>query len=284
MVVAVKRLKKAGQGMEEFLAEMETLGNIHHVNLVRLIGFCADRKNNRMLVYEYMACGSLDKWIFFRDKGSSCLTWNMKKKILFDIAKELAYLHHECRHKIAHLDVKPQDILLDEKFNAKLSDFGTSKLINRNQSEVLTHVRGTLGYLAPEWQHEKITVKADTYSFGVVILEVVTGRKVLDYSQQPESHIHLLSLLQTKAAENRLIDIVDHYSKELTLQSERDQVVAVMQLGMWCLNITYTKRPAMSLVVKFLEGIVASSPNCNLLPVAIKSPRLNCLSSDVKPL
>ncbi|XP_024028156.1 G-type lectin S-receptor-like serine/threonine-protein kinase At5g24080 [Morus notabilis] len=128
---------------EKFLAEMATLGNTHHINLVKLIGFCVDR-NHRMLVFEYMSKGSLHKWIFSGDQDAT-LHWNMRKKIATDIAKGLMYLHEECRHKIAHLDVKPHNILLDANFNAKISDFGMSKLINREESQVVTEARGTLG-------------------------------------------------------------------------------------------------------------------------------------------
>ncbi|KAK2993363.1 hypothetical protein RJ640_007630 [Escallonia rubra] len=146
--VAVKRLDRLGQGRKEFLAEVQTMGNIHHINLVKLLGFCAERLH-RLLVYEYMSCGSLDKWIFHRT-SEDALEWTIRKKIILNIAKGLAYLHEECKSRIIHLDIKPQNILLDENFNAKLSDFGLAKLMDRDQSQVMTQMRGTLGYLAPE--------------------------------------------------------------------------------------------------------------------------------------
>ncbi|PNT69837.1 hypothetical protein BRADI_2g01228v3, partial [Brachypodium distachyon] len=134
--IAVKRLDLAGQGKREFSAEVQTIGSIHHINLVRLIGFCAE-KSHRLLVYEYMPKGSLDRWIYCRDDDNAPpLDWNMRYKIITHIAKVLSYLHEDCTKRIAHLDVKPQNILLDDNFNAKLSDFGLCKLIDRDMSQV----------------------------------------------------------------------------------------------------------------------------------------------------
>ncbi|KAL5989766.1 hypothetical protein ACLOJK_010660 [Asimina triloba] len=138
--VAVKRLDNRGQGMKEFLAEVETIGNVNHFNLVHVIGFCAD-KSCQLLVYEYMSNGSLDKWIFNREKNMA-IDWQTRMKIILDVARGLAYLHEECRQRIAHLDIKPHNILLD----AKVSDFGLSKLMARDQSQVQTTMRGTPGY------------------------------------------------------------------------------------------------------------------------------------------
>ncbi|XP_057951096.1 G-type lectin S-receptor-like serine/threonine-protein kinase SD2-5 [Malania oleifera] len=173
--IAVKQLDKMGQRMREFLVEVETIGSIHLFNPVRLIEFCAE-KSCRLLVYPYMCYGSLDNWIFCNDQYTNnwkpCLDWKMRKKIILDIAKGLAYLHEKCRQKIIHLDIKPQNILLDENFNAKISDFGLSRLMDRYESQVQTNMRGTPGYLAPEWCQLRITVKVDIYSFGIVLLEV----------------------------------------------------------------------------------------------------------------
>ncbi|PON95844.1 GPCR kinase [Trema orientale] len=118
------------------------------------------------------------------------------------------------KHKIAHLDVKPHNILLDDNFCAKLSDFGMSKLINRDESQVVTGVRGTVGYLAPEWEHSRISVKVNVYSFRILLLEIITGRKILDFLQ-PHSDIHLLTLLEKKAFENRLKDMVECQSEDM---------------------------------------------------------------------
>ncbi|CAL5343088.1 unnamed protein product [Camellia sinensis] len=254
--VAVKLLNGFGQVKKSFLAEVETIGSIHHVNLVRLIGFCAE-KSYRLLVYEYMPNGSLDTWIFHRHQEFT-LGWQSRKKIIMDIAKGLTYLHEDCRQKILHLDIKPQNILLDEYFNAKIADFGLSKLIDKDQSQVVTMMRGTPGYLAPEWLSSIITEKVDVYSFGVVILEMLCGRKNLDRSQ-PEEDMHLLGLFKRKAEEERLLDIVDKYNDDM--QTHGAEVVEMMRVAVWCLQSDFSRRPSMSVVVKVLEGSVDVQSN-----------------------
>uniref|UniRef100_A0A0D3FU00 non-specific serine/threonine protein kinase n=1 Tax=Oryza barthii TaxID=65489 RepID=A0A0D3FU00_9ORYZ len=254
--VAVKRLEGARQGKKEFLAEVETIGSIEHINLVRLIGFCAE-KSNRLLVYEYMPRGSLDRWIYYRHNNAP-LDWCTRCKIIMDIAKGLCYLHEECRRKIAHLDIKPQNILLDENFNAKLADFGLSKLIDRDQSKVVTVMRGTPGYLAPEWLTSQITEKVDIYSFGVVLMEIVSGRKNIDISQ-PEESVQLINLLREKAQNDQLLDMIDKHSNDMV--SHQEEVIQMMKLAMWCLQNDSSRRPSMLMVVKVLEGAM-SVENC----------------------
>lgn len=249
--IAVKCLRDIGHGKEEFMAEVITIGSIHHINLVRLIGYCSD-KFHRLLVYEHMTNGSLDKWIF-RKNPRGTLSWATRYKIILDIAKGLAYLHEECRQKIAHLDIKPGNILLDDKFNAKISDFGLAKLIDRDESHVMTKIRGTRGYLAPEWLSSTITEKADIYSFGVVVLEIVSGRKNLD-NNQPEASNNLINLLQEKIKVGQVLDILDNQNEEIQLHGE--EIIEVIKLAVWCLQRDCSKRPAMSQVVKVLEGAI----------------------------
>lgn len=258
--IAVKRLDKMSQGKREFLAEVETIGSLHHFNLVKLIGFCAE-KSSRLLVYEYMLNGSLDNWIFSRDQAHS-LDWQTRKKIILDIAKGLAYLHEDCRQTIIHLDIKPHNILLDECFNAKISDFGLSTLIDRNESQVLTTLRGTPGYLAPEWRELKVTVKVDVYSFGIVLLEILSKRRNVDRLRS-ESSFHLLQLLQMKAQEDRLIEIVEDLDEDMAKNSE--EVVKMIRIGAWCLQNDYTRRPPMSMVVKVLEGVMEVDSDINYM-------------------
>ncbi|RCV24352.1 hypothetical protein SETIT_5G078200v2, partial [Setaria italica] len=237
--IAVKRLDGAGQGKREFLAEVQTIGNIHHINLVRLIGFCAE-KSHRLL------------WIYYRhDSSTAPLDWQTRRKIITHIAKGLSYLHEECMKRIAHLDVKPQNILLDENFNAKLSDFGLCKLIDRDKSQVITRMRGTPGYLAPEWLTSQITEKADIYSFGVVVMEMISGRKNLDTSQSEES-IHLITLLEEKVKSDELADLIEKDNTDM--RAHREEILEMMKLAMWCLQIDSKRRPQMSEVIKVLEG------------------------------
>ncbi|KAL3754759.1 hypothetical protein ACJRO7_001940 [Eucalyptus globulus] len=220
-----------GQMKKSFLVEAETIDTIHHVNLVRLLGFCAE-KSHRLLVYEYM-CNVV------------------RRKIILNIAKGLAYLHGECHKKIIHLDIKPQNILLDEHFNAKLANFGLSKLINKDQSHVMTTMRGTLGYLAPEWLSYVITEKVDMYSFGIVMLEVLCGRKNVDRSL-PSDEVHMLTLFKCKAEQEQLLEMVDKSNGDMQLHGQ--EAVKMMKIAAWCLQDDSSMTPPMSQVVKCLEG------------------------------
>jgi Protein kinase domain/D-mannose binding lectin/S-locus glycoprotein domain len=256
--IAVKRLDNVGHGKKDFLAEVETIGNINHINLVRLIGFCAE-KSNRLLVYEYMCNGSLDRWIYCRD-GRVPLDWPIRFKIITDIAKGLCYLHEECRQRIVHFDIKPENILLDEKFNAKVSDFGLSKLIDRDISRVMTRMRGTPGYLAPEWLTATVTEKVDVYSFGVVVMEILSGRRNLENSPGEECS-HLIALLEEKIKINQALDLIDKNLSDFKFYEE--EIMNVMKLAMWCLQWDSSRRPSMLVVVKVLEGAMEVETSLN---------------------
>ncbi|KAK4418607.1 G-type lectin S-receptor-like serine/threonine-protein kinase SD2-2 [Sesamum alatum] len=172
--VAVKRLERPGGGEKEFRAEVCTIGNIQHVNLVRLRGFCSEN-SHRLLVYDYMPNGPLSMYL---RHGSQNLSWDVRFRVAVGTARGIAYLHEECRSCIIHCDIKPENILLDEDFSAKVSDFGLAKLIGRDFSRVLATMRGTWGYVAPEWiSGVAITTKADVYSYGMTLLELIGGRR-----------------------------------------------------------------------------------------------------------
>lgn len=280
--IAVKRLDGVGHIKKSFLAEVESIGSIHHINLVRLIGFCAD-KSHRLLVYEYMCNGSLEKWIYCKSHETS-LNWNSRRKIILDVAKGLAYLHEDCRQKIIHLDIKPQNILLDEQFNAKLADFGLSKLIDRNQSEVVTTMRGTPGYLAPEWLSSIITEKVDVYSFGVVVLEMLSGRKIFVQSMAEEER-YLVSLFSKKAEEGQWLDLVDKCCVDVECNAA--EVEKMMQISAWCLQSDHEKRPSMSMVIKVMEGGKDVPVNIHynlLIPQYLASKTHETSSKDATPL
>ncbi|XVF57937.1 hypothetical protein PTKIN_Ptkin07bG0022600 [Pterospermum kingtungense] len=247
--IAVKRLDDNVHINKSFLAEVETLGSVHHINLVTLIGFCVE-KSHRLLVYEYLQNGSLDRWIFSTNPECT-LSWELRQKIIHDVAKGLAYLHDGCDQKILHLDVKPQNILLDENFSARLADFGLSKLIDKDQNQILTAMRGAPGYMAPEWSSATITEKVDVYSFGIVVLETLCGRRNIDRSQ-PEEEKHLLRLFTKKAGEGKLLELVDKSNEDM--QSNGEEVVKMMRMAAWCLQPDYNRRPSMWAVVKVLEG------------------------------
>ncbi|KAM0047179.1 putative protein kinase RLK-Pelle-SD-2b family [Helianthus debilis subsp. tardiflorus] len=275
--IAVKCLEGLSHIKRSFLAEVQSIGSIHHVNLVRLRGFCT-WKSKWFLVYDFMSNGSLDKWIYHGVR-EQILEWKCRKKVILDIAKGLAYLHEDCRQKIIHLDIKPQNILLDDDFTAKVSDFGLSKLIDRNQSQVMTTMRGTPGYLAPEWLSSVITEKVDVYSFGIVLLEILCGRKNFDRSQPEEESWHLLHVFQKCWEQETFLDMVDKNSEDM--QNNATEVVEMMKMASWCLQTNYTRRPSMSSVVKVIEGAMDIESN---LDYNFTDPRVQNNNSHKKDL
>ncbi|MBA0563139.1 hypothetical protein Golob_008139 [Gossypium lobatum] len=181
-VIAVKQLERINQGEKQFCTEVSTIGTIQHVNLVRLRGFCSDGAR-KLLVYDYMPKGSLDAHLV-HESNSDALDWKTRYQIALGTARGLVYLHEKCRDCIIHCDIKPENILLDAEFCPKVADFGLAKLVGRDFSRVLTTMRGTRGYLAPEWiSGVAITPKADVYSYGMMLFEIVSGRR---NSQQSE--------------------------------------------------------------------------------------------------
>ncbi|GKV46671.1 hypothetical protein SLEP1_g53647 [Rubroshorea leprosula] len=178
---------------EEFINEVGSMCRIHHVNVTRLIGFCADG-NKRALVYEYMPNGSLEKFIFATRNQSRSLSWENLQDIAIGIAKGIEYLHQSCDQQILHFDIKPHNILLDQNFNTKISDFGLRKLCSKEQSAVFTTAaRGTMGYIAPEVLSRnfgKVSYKSDVYSFGMLLLEMVGERKNIDITVGSTSQVY----------------------------------------------------------------------------------------------
>ncbi|KAG5083000.1 hypothetical protein JHK84_053038 [Glycine max] len=190
-VVAVKRLDTTGvQGEKEFLVEVLMLSLLRHSNLVNMIGYCAEG-DQRLLVYEYMALGSLESHLHDVSPDEEPLDWNTRMMIAFGAAKGLNYLHHEAKPSVIYRDLKSSNILLDEGFRPKLSDFGLAKFgPTGEQSYVATRVMGTQGYCAPEYATSgKLTMRSDIYSFGVVLLELITGRRAYDDNGGPEKHL-----------------------------------------------------------------------------------------------
>ncbi|CDP01278.1 unnamed protein product [Coffea canephora] len=183
-VAAIKCLNEANQGEAEFLAELSTIGKLNHMNLIKIWGYCVEGKH-RLLVYEYMEHGSLAK-----NLHSNRLDWKKRYDIALGTAKGLAYLHEECLEWVLHCDVKPQNILLDSNYQPKVADFGLSKLLNRGGTDKSTfsRIRGTRGYMAPEWVFNlPITSKVDVYSYGIVVLELLTGRSPVEGHSMEES-------------------------------------------------------------------------------------------------
>ncbi|XP_059078212.1 G-type lectin S-receptor-like serine/threonine-protein kinase At2g19130 [Cryptomeria japonica] len=254
-LVAAKKLEGSGQEEKQFRAEINSLGSIQHVNLVKLRGFCAQR-SERLLVYEYMPNGSLNSLLFSGNSESKrkVLDWKTRFEIALGTARGLLYLHEECRECIIHNDVKPENILLDSEFSPKLADFGMAKFVGRDFSRVLTTIRGTRGYLAPEWfSGLPITCKVDVYSFGMTLLEIISGRRNLDMSL-PDSNKHFFpSWAAAQIYEGNIVNIVE---EGIAVGEEVDieEVRRVIDVGLVCIEEDENVRPSMRQVVRMLEG------------------------------
>ncbi|XP_028803725.1 G-type lectin S-receptor-like serine/threonine-protein kinase LECRK3 [Neltuma alba] len=255
-LIAVKRLHRfIEEGEREFQAEMRAIGKTHHKNLVRLLGYCAEG-SKRLLVYEYMSNGSLEKLIF----GDSTVRpdWDERRRIALDIARGLLYLHEQCKAPIIHCDIKPQNILMDEFFRAKISDFGLAKLLMPDQTRTFTQVRGTRGYLAPEWnKNTPITVKADVYSYGIMLLEIVFCRKSLVVNMLNPEQIVLSNWVYKCFARRELNKLVAGEEVDNSLLEN------MVKVGLWCIQDEPFLRPSMKSVVLMLEGVTeVAVPPC----------------------
>jgi serine/threonine protein kinase len=231
--VAVKILNTSNGNGEEFINEVGTMGTIHHVNVVRLVGFCADGFR-RALVYEFLPNDSLEKFISSRDTKNSVLNWDKLQDISLGVAKGIEYLHQGCDQRIVHFDIKPHNVLLDQNFNPKISDFGLAKLCSKDQSAVsMTTARGTMGYIAPEVfsrNFGNVSSKADVYSFGILLLEIVGGRKNVDIMVENTSQVYfpewIYNLLEQKE------DI------RIFIEDDGDAKIAkkLAIVGLWCIQ------------------------------------------------
>ncbi|KAL6645560.1 hypothetical protein ACP70R_017168 [Stipagrostis hirtigluma subsp. patula] len=256
--VAVKKLDGCRQGEKQFRAEVVTLGMIQHVNLVRLRGFCSEG-NKRALVYDYMTNGSLDAHLFNKKSSSSkVLNWSQRFAIATGVARGLAYLHEKCRECIIHCDIKPENILLDEELGAKLADLGMAKLVGHDFSRVLTTMRGTLGYLAPEWlAGAPVTAKADVYSFGLLLFELISGRRNNASSEEPSCSAIYFPV--HAAVRLHAGDVVGLLDERLARDANANELERVCKVACWCIQDDEGDRPTMGLVVQQLE-VVADVP------------------------
>ncbi|XP_042016423.1 G-type lectin S-receptor-like serine/threonine-protein kinase LECRK3 [Salvia splendens] len=246
-MVAVKRLEKEfAQGEIEFQTELKTIGKMYHKNLVRLLGYCLDG-DHKLLVFEYMSNGSLADILFNKEKQPS---WEERMEITRDISRGILYLHEECVTQIIHCDIKPQNILMDGNWCAKISDFWLAKHLKQDQTNTYTGIRGTKGYVAPEWyQKQAITVKADVYSFGVMLLEIICCRKCVDWSRNEDEAI-LEEWVYDCYATGKIGSLVEDEMVE-----ER-KVERMVKIGIWCVQYDPSLRPTMKKVLLMLEGTV----------------------------
>ncbi|XP_028796239.1 proline-rich receptor-like protein kinase PERK12 [Neltuma alba] len=251
--VAVKQLKAgSGQGEREFRAEVEIISRVHHRHLVSLVGYCiADHR--RVLIYEFLPNKTLEYHLHAR--GVKVLDWEKRMKIAIGSAKGLAYLHEDCNPKIIHRDIKSANILLDNAFEAQVADFGLARLHDDDNTHVSTRVMGTFGYMAPEYATSgKLTDRSDVFSFGVVLLELITGRKPVDQTRPvgEESLVEWARPLLHRAIETR--DFSELEDERLNKQFVESEMCRMIEAAAACVRHSAPKRPRMVQVVRALDS------------------------------
>jgi len=250
--IAVKRLDHACQGEKQFRAEVSSIGIIQHINLVKLVGFCCEGAR-RLLVYEHMPNGSLDIHLFH--SHAALLEWSTRYQIAWGVARGLAYLHESCQACVIHCDIKPENILLGDSFVPKIADFGMAKFLGRDFSRVLTSMRGTIGYLAPEWiSGVAITPKVDVYAYGMVLLEIMSGRRnsCVPCSCGNNHDVYYPVHVAQKILEGDVRSLLDH---RLHDNVNLKEVEIVCKVACWCIQDNEFDRPTMVEVVQIFEGL-----------------------------
>ncbi|XP_075486001.1 LRR receptor-like serine/threonine-protein kinase FEI 1 isoform X2 [Primulina tabacum] len=246
-VFALKRIVKINEGFDRFFErELEILGSIKHRYLVNLRGYC-NSPTSKLLIYDFLSGGSLDEALHERAEQ---LDWVARLNIIVGASKGLAYLHHDCSPRIIHRDIKSSNILLDGNFGARVSDFGLAKLLKDDESHITTIVAGTFGYLAPEYmQSGRATEKTDVYSFGVLVLEILSGKRPTDASFI-EKGLNIVGWLNYLVSENRQQEIVDPHSEGVQIES----LDAILSIAIQCVSSIPEDRPTMHKVVQILES------------------------------
>ncbi|XP_057981110.1 G-type lectin S-receptor-like serine/threonine-protein kinase LECRK4 [Malania oleifera] len=256
-IVAVKKLDRMVQEREiEFKTEARAIAKTHHRNLVRLLGYC-DEGPHRLLVYEFMSNGTLASFLF----GLLRPDWNIRIQMASGIARGLMYLHEECSTQIIHCDIKPQNILLDDAFVARISDFGLAKLLMGDQTRTHTAIRGTRGYVAPEWfRNMPITAKVDVYSYGVMLLEIICCRRSMEIEREKEEEIILTDWVYDCYNYRRLEKLV---VDDEEARNDMGRVKTLVMVAIWCVQEDPSLRPSMKTVTQMLEGVIeVPTPPC----------------------
>ncbi|XP_022941240.1 probable leucine-rich repeat receptor-like serine/threonine-protein kinase At3g14840 isoform X9 [Cucurbita moschata] len=253
-VIAVKQLSsKSKQGNREFVNEIGMISALQHPHLVKLYGCCVEG-NQLLLIYEYLENNSLARALFGPEEFQLKLDWPTRHKICVGIARGLAYLHEESRLKIVHRDIKATNVLLDKNLNPKISDFGLAKLDEEENTHISTRIAGTFGYMAPEYaMRGYLTDKADVYSFGIVALEILSGRSNTIFRTKDDC-FYLLDHANTLKEGDRLLELVD---PRLGSEYNQREAMTIIDIAFRCTNNTAAVRPTMSSVVSMLEGKVA---------------------------
>ncbi|CAO2837559.1 unnamed protein product [Amaranthus hypochondriacus] len=254
-IVAIKRSKRVDKNrLEQFINEMVILSLINHRNVVKLLGCCLETEVP-LLVYEFILNGTLFHHI--QDPSEDFhITWKMRLQIASESASAIAYLHSSASAPIYHRDIKSSNLLLDEKYRAKVSDFGNSRAISIDQTHVTTCVQGTYGYLDPEYfQSNQFTEKSDVYSFGVVLAELITGKKPLFLNKSGTGWTSLATEFVSTMKNSSLFELLDARISE---EAKKEEVIAVANLANQCLNMKGIQRPTMKEVAAFLNEIRSS--------------------------
>jgi serine/threonine protein kinase len=234
----------------EFTAEVEALSMVQHDNLVPLWGYCI-QGDSKLLIYSYIENGILDDWLHNRDDDASLfLDWPMRLKIAQGASRGLAYIHDDCKPHIVHCDIKSSNILLDKEFKAYVADFGLSRLILANKTHVTTELVGTLGYIPPEYRQGWVaTLRGDMYSFGIVLLELLTGRR---HVQVMPSSKEIAKWVQEMKSEGKQIKVLD---PALQGSGQEEQMLKVLEAACKCVNRNPCMRPKIQEVVSCLDII-----------------------------
>ncbi|KAL7609385.1 hypothetical protein Lser_V15G11761 [Lactuca serriola] len=256
-LVAVKILSELKGNGEDFINEVASVGRTSHVNIVSLVGFCFEG-HQRALIYEFMPNGSLEKFIYDQTfLSNSQLGWTKLHEIAIGIARGLEYLHSGCNTRILHFDIKPHNILLDQDFSPKISDFGLAKLFPEKRSMIsMSHMRGTPGYIAPELYSRsfgQVSHKSDVYSYGMMILEIVGGRKNIEVGVDHTSEIYFPHWIYKKVELDEDLEL--HMS---TSDKENEMVRKMIIVGLWCIQTNPLSRPTITKVLEMLEGDLES--------------------------
>lgn len=249
--VAVKNLlNNRGQAEKEFKVEVEAIGRVRHKNLVRLLGYCAEGAH-RMLVYEYVNNGNLEQWLRGDVGPCSPLTWEIRMNIILGTAKGLAYLHEGLEPKVIHRDIKASNILVDKHWNPKVSDFGLAKLLGSESSYITTRVMGTFGYVAPEYASTgMLNERSDVYSFGILMMEIISGRNPVDYSR-PLEEVNLVEWLKKMVGNRNPEGVLDPKLPEKPASRALKRALLV---ALRCVDPDAQKRPKMGHVIHMLEA------------------------------
>ncbi|KDP31947.1 hypothetical protein JCGZ_12408 [Jatropha curcas] len=249
--VAVKNLlNNRGQAEKEFKVEVEAIGRVRHKNLVRLLGYCAEG-SHRMLVYEYVNNGNLEQWLHGDVGPCSPLTWEIRMNIILGTAKGLTYLHEGLEPKVVHRDIKSSNILLDKLWNAKVSDFGLAKLLCSERSYITTRVMGTFGYVAPEYASTgMLNERSDVYSFGMLVMEIISGRNPVDYSR-PSEEVHLVDWLKKMVSDRNPEGVLD---PKLPEKPSSRALKRALLVALRCVDPNAQKRPKMGHIIHMLEA------------------------------